>query len=439
MNQSDAERIRAVLEGMGYQVAAEEGQADVLGIVACSVRQKAIDKVYTKIHTWNRWKNSRNVLTFASGCILPADREKLLKRFDLLFTMQELPRLPDMIRQYGVVTPFASAPNSAVPETSHNDPAMGYWHVAPNYSSNFEAFVPIQNGCDKFCSFCAVPYTRGREVSRPSREVLEEVSMLVERGYKSITLLGQNVNSYGLDRRKSEISFAELLKEIGEIGERSRRRFWVYFTSPHPRDMSEDIFKIIAQYRCLANHIHLPIQSGDDKVLIRMNRNYRSDQYRILVKRFRQILPQATLFTDIIVGFSGETVEQFENTREAMREFCYNMAYIAIYSPRSGAASARWEDDVPIDEKKRRLQELSRELASSSLEYNRRMVGKTARMLVVDRDRKEGFLSARTEGRLIVRFPSNNLSLIGKFVDVRIEAANALSMEGIFEKAVALI
>jgi tRNA-2-methylthio-N6-dimethylallyladenosine synthase len=476
MNQSDAERIRAVLEGMGYARTENEEEANLLGIVACSVRQKAIDKVYARIDKWNQWKNEKHLLTFVSGCILPADREKFLERFDLLFTINELPHLPDMIRQYGVVTPAAmhamdeeqSASEDAVaedavrpagsatpeavalnqdggdgngvadraegsgvvPSSSKNDEAKGYWKITPQYSSSFEAYVPIQNGCDKFCTFCAVPFTRGREVSRPSGEILQEVRSLVQNGYKSITLLGQNVNSYGWDRRSDEISFAELLRRVGEIGRETGQEFWVYFTSPHPRDMSEDVIQAIADYPVLAKQVHLPIQSGNDKVLIRMNRNYRLSQYRRVVENIRRLIPEATLFTDIIVGFSGETEEQFEDTRQAMREFQYNMAYIAMYSPRPGAASSRWEDDVPHQEKKRRLHELTSELKEMSYRYNRSLIGKHYRLLVEKQDRKEGYLSGKTEGRLIVRFPSTDESLIGSFVEVRITDAAELSLEG---------
>jgi MiaB/RimO family radical SAM methylthiotransferase len=587
MNQSDAERIRSVIEQMGYERTDTEEEADLLGIVACSVRQKAIDRVYHRIHKWNEWKNDRNLLTFVSGCILPADREKFLDRFDLLFTINELPHLPEMIRQYGIVTPASvgqtvpellleddaapagtetAAPASAgggqvtgdgtgvaeagqaaadgngvaeagqagapsagqaagdlpthlvaagrdgeagapsagqaagatraappatdtvharhgdelpeairarnaekagaggtgvgskagsaaastarvvreraseqsaeeilkklVPESSTKDEDKGYWHITPSYSSSFEAFVPIQNGCDKFCTFCAVPYTRGREVSRPSAEILGEVERLVEQGYKSITLLGQNVNSYGLDRKSDEISFAELLRRIGQIGERSAHEFWVYFTSPHPRDMTDEVIEAIARYDCLANQIHLPIQSGDDKVLIRMNRNYRVSQYRRVVESIRRMIPEATLFTDIIVGFSGETEEQFEHTREAMREFQYNMAFVAPYSPRPGAASARWEDDVPEHEKKRRLNELNRELQASARAYNESLIGTTLRMLVEGPDRKEGYLNGKSEGKLTVRFPSTDESLIGQIVTVEIAGTGGISLEG---------
>ena len=433
MNQSDGERLRTVIEGLGYEYTDNEDEANLLGIVACSVRQKAIDKVYSKIHKWNQSKNQKNLVTFVTGCILPADKVKFLKLFDLVFHMNELPTFPDLLRQYGVVTPVGQA--EPVAEESKQDRLKGYWLISPKYTSGFEAFVPIQNGCDKFCTFCAVPYTRGREVSRPSDEILAEVKELVEGGYKSITLLGQNVNSYGLDKQGDEIGFAALLREIGEIGKQSGREFWVYFTSPHPRDMTVDVLETIAEYPCLAKQIHLPIQSGDDKVLIRMNRSYRVGQYREVVDNIRRLMPEATLFTDIIVGFTGETNEQFENTLKIMQEIRYNMAYIAMYSPRPGAASSRWADDVSHDEKKRRLHVLSDELQAISHEHNRAMVGKSYRVLVSGHDRLDGYLSGRTEGKIIVRFPSDDDSLIGSFVDVKILEAAEMAVAGELEEA----
>jgi tRNA-2-methylthio-N6-dimethylallyladenosine synthase len=440
MNQSDAERVRTVIEGLGYERVDDENEADLLGIVACSVRQRAIDKAYARIRMWNSWKTHRSVLTFVTGCILPADREKFLSLFDLVFDITEIPHLPTMIRHYGVVTPAAL--RAVIPAESTQDSSLGFWHITPKYSSDFEAYVPIQNGCDKFCTFCAVPYTRGREVSRPSEQIVREVESLVDRGYKSVTLLGQNVNSYGLDRKGQEITFAGLLRRIGELGSRPGRDFWLYFTSPHPRDMTEEVIRVIAEYPCLAKQIHLPLQSGDDRVLIRMNRNYMVDQYREKVHLIRTIIPQATLFTDIIVGFSGETEAAFENTRAAMREFQYNMAYVAMYSPRPGAASYRWPDDVPHEEKNRRLHVLSDELAGTSRAWNASMIGRDYRVLVEGLDRRQGYLSAKTEGRIIVRFPSTDHSLIGGFATVRISAAASLSVEGELvgtpEKALAL-
>jgi tRNA-2-methylthio-N6-dimethylallyladenosine synthase len=460
---------------MGFMWTDREEEAHMLGILACSVRQKSIDKVYSRISKWNRWKKDRNLITFVSGCMLPADKEKFLKLFDLVFTMDELPELEDMVRQYGVVTPASlrtseksepggmlaadaedtwletapdlldilkenkillsrqpEGPGDGIPLKPAKDPTLirKFWKVTPHYSSPFEAFIPIQNGCDKFCTFCAVPYTRGREVSRSSEEILSELHELVENGYKSITLLGQNVNSYGLDKRGDEIPFHYLLEEIGKYGEQSGKEFWVYFTSPHPRDMSDEVIDVMARYDCLAKQVHLPVQSGDDKVLIRMNRKHNMERYRKLILTIRKKLPEATIFTDIIVGFTGETAAQFENTRKIMEEFRFNMAYVAMYSPRPGATSSRWEDDIPQDVKKERLRILTEELVKYNRIHNRNLIGKSIRVLVTGQDRKEGFLRGLTEGKLIVRFPEDDPSLMGQFIDLQINSAADFSLEG---------
>ena len=379
MNKSDSERLSRVVEDMGFTWTEKEDDADLLGLVACSVRQKAIDKVYTKIHKWNKWKDKKNIITFVSGCILSADREKFLKQFDLIFQMSELPQLPAMISQYGVTSPFKMPLDKelVLPQTQPKEKMVkpdfsavrfdgkthisgkpvlmkkpdtkieGFWDIKPTYNSDFEAFIPIQNGCDKFCTYCAVPYTRGREISRPSDEILNEVKRLVNAGYKSITLLGQNVNSYGKDKKGSEVSFAQLLEMIGEYGDENSKDFWLYFTSPHPQDMTEDVVIAISKYKCLAKQIHLPLQSGDDKMLIHMNRNHSVADYRRTYQHIKKHIPEATLFTDIIVGFTGETDEQYENTKKAFEEFRFNMAYIARYSPRPGATSSRWSFPSP--------------------------------------------------------------------------------------------
>jgi tRNA-2-methylthio-N6-dimethylallyladenosine synthase len=428
MNLSDSERVSALLEGMGYVRTENEEDASLLGILACSVRQKPIDKVYNKIAQWNKWKNKRNLITFVSGCLLPADKEKFLKTFDLIFQMSELEQLPEMIRGYGVVSQAGlKIPQPVMPKNEH---IAGMWNIKPKYQSTYEAFVPIQNGCDKFCTFCAVPYTRGREVSRPSVEIIEEIAHLVSQGYKSITLLGQNVNSYGLDKNGEEVSFAELLRRIGEYGKRSEHEFWIYFTSPHPQDMNREVIEVIASYDCLAKQIHLPMQSGDERVLIKMNRRHSMDKYRRIVADIRELIPQATLFTDIIVGFTGEGEDEFQNTIAAMEEFKFNMAYIAMYSPRPGAASYRWEDEVSSDIKKDRLHRLSEVLKIYSHEYNSTLVGKTMRMLVNGTDRKTDFSTGLTEGKIIVRLDQHDATLMGKIVDVKITSATHFSMSG---------
>ena len=476
MNRSDTERIRTVLDSMGYIETPRDDESGTVikGIVSCSVRQKAIDRVYGKIRKWNAAKTAAPLITFVSGCVLPADREKFLKLFDLVFPIEELHALPDMIRHYGVPTPESLSPPRrapAFPETSGgpqvtppiprqparqpapaepniltglleaknlHDPAKrgeahrrieAFWQVKPRYTSKVEAYIPIQNGCDKFCTFCAVPYTRGREVSRPSGAILDEVRALIQNGCRSITLLGQNVNSYGLDRPNQEISFPELMRRIGGIGRETGADFLTYFTSPHPRDISTELLEVIAEHPVLAKWIHLPLQSGDDKVLLRMNRNHTMARYRSVVSHIRRILPDAALFTDIIVGFTGETETQFQATAAAMREFRYDMAYIAQYSPRPGARSARWADDIPRNEKQRRFQILSDLLLEVAAPANQARIGRSIRVLVTSEGRKPGFLTAHTEGRIPVRIQADP-SLIGEFVDIQVTGARPLSIEG---------
>lgn len=428
MNKSDSERVRTVIESMGYVWTDHESEAGLIGILACSVRQRAIDRVYTRIHRWNLMKHDRPLLTFVTGCVLPADRKKFLKLFDLIFTMNELSRFPDMVRQYGVVTP--AAPGAAGSPCAGRPVMDGLWQVAATPASTFEAYVPIQNGCDNFCTFCAVPYTRGREVSRQSADILAEVERLVEQDYKSITLLGQNVNSYGRDRKGQEATFAQLLRRIGELGEQSGKRFRVYFTSPHPRDMTDDVIEVMASYDCIGKQVHLPIQSGDDDVLRRMNRQHTVGRYRRIMETIERLLPEATLFTDIIVGFSGETEEEFEHTRAIMEEFRFHMAYVAMYSPRPGAVSSRWEDDIPHDEKRRRLHILNDVLVEQADARNRELVGRTLPVLITGRHRKGQGLMGVTEGKISVLVDTHDEERIGDFLDVTIRSASDLAMAG---------
>ncbi len=447
MNQSDTERVKTVLQGMGFKPTDNEDEATILGIIACSVRQKGIDKVYSRIKKWNETKNNRNCITFVSGCVLPADRERFLKLFDLVFTMNDLPDLPDMIRQYGVVVPTSQQANETTSIQINKPIALAqqpkakvqinpsanmdrFWVIEPDHISDFEAFIPIQNGCNKFCTYCAVPYTRGREVSRKSEDILTELKDLVQKDYKVITLLGQNVNSYGLDKKGEEINFAELLRRIGEYGNSVDKEFWVYFTSPHPRDMSDEVIEVISQYKCLAKQIHLPIQSGDNDMLQRMNRKHTLDDYRHIIHTIRRLLPEATIFTDIIVGFTGETEEEFENSRKAMEEFKYNMAYIAQYSVRPGAVASTWADDVPKETKKKRYHILTDELMKHSLVYNQGLVGKKLKVIVNGFDRNNAYLTGYTEGKIVIRFKSSDKNLIGKIVKVEVTSATPLSIEG---------
>ncbi len=424
MNKSDGERVNTIIKGMGYEWTEDEENADLLGILACSVRQKSIDKVYSRINKWNKWKNDKNLITFISGCVLQADKEKFLKLFDLVFETNDLTELPEMISQYGVVTPIKQGVRN------NGKKVLDFWEIKPFYNSSFEAYIPIQNGCDKFCTFCAVPYTRGREISRPSANILDEIKYLVSKGYKSVTLLGQNVNSYGYDKKGGEITFPMLLRAIGEHGRISGKEFWVYFTSPHPRDMTDELIRTVAKYDCLAMHMHIPLQSGDNTVLKKMNRNYTVEEYIEIINTVRKHLPEATIFTDIIVGFTGEKEGEFENTRKVMESLKFNMAYIAKYSPRPGAASYKWDDNVSDEIKKIRLNILTEELKKYAMDYNNSLVNKELKILVTGTDRKDGYLSGITEGRIVVRFKSDDNSLIGHFTHIIITSATEFAVEG---------
>ena len=428
MNLSDAERIKTVLNGLGLEETTEEEEANLIGIVACSVRQRAIDRVYSRIHKWNKWKKKKHLITFASGCILDSDEKKFSKLFDFLFKMDHLLDLGDQLKQVGMLPNVQPIELVSDPDALRTD----YWKVEPSYSSDIEAYIQIQNGCNKFCTYCAVPYTRGREVSRSSNEILEELALVVERGNKVITLLGQNVNSYGFDKKGEELTFAQLLEQVGEFGLKSGKEFWVYFTAPHPHDMTDDVLEMVAKYPHLGKQIHLPVQSGDDTVLKNMNRRYTVADYMKIIGSIRRLLPTATIFTDIIVGFLDETEENFQNTAKLMHEVKFNMAYVAMYSPRPGAKAARVEDEMPKVEKSRRHRILSEILCDESFDLNRAMVGKTFRVLVENVDpRVSDCLRGRTEGKLIVRIKNAPESLVGTFVDVEITEASNMSMTGV--------
>lgn len=411
-NKADAERIAGALQSIGYTEAASEQEASLIGIVACSIRQSAIDRIYGKVHNWNKRKETEQLVTLVSGCILPADEKKFLKLFDLVVKLGEVPQLPHMLKEYGAVAP------------------QSFWDINPARKSAFKALVPIQNGCDKFCTYCAVPYTRGREVSRPSVDILKEIERLLAEGYKQITLLGQNVNSYGLDKPGEELTFAQLLESIGQMADAAEQKVWVHYTSPHPRDMTADVLDVQARYSSLANYLNLPLQAGNNEVLKRMNRRYTVEQYMKVLDMAREKIPGITVSTDIIVGFCGETPEQFEETVAALERGQYDLAFIAQYSPRPGAvAEKRFPDDVEKEEKVRRDKTLTEVLKHTALENNKKLVGQTIPVLVEALSRKEGKMLGRTEGLKSVEFEGDE-SLIGQFVNINITDCDAWRFKG---------
>lgn len=396
MNKSDSERIAAILKEAGFKSAKNEDQADLIVINACSVRQKAMDRIYGQLRKWRQIRQNKPFRLILTGCVLASDQKKLAKDFDLITSI-------DNFAGHFVKTE-----------------AQDYFDIKPLYQSAYQAYVPIMTGCNNFCAYCVVPYTRGRERSRPSWEIIEEIKLLLNRGYKEITLLGQNVNSYhGQDKTGHVINFPKLLKLINDLpGD-----FWLRFVTSHPKDMSDSLIEAIAKLDKVCHYVHLPIQSGDNRILKKMNRGYTVSHYLSLIKKIKKKLPQAVLSTDIIVGFPGETKSQFKNTAQVMKKVGYDMAYIARYSVRPGTAAAKLEDNVSPEEKKKREEFLNETLKKTALANNKKLIGRTIKVLVI----REGL--GLTEGLKNVKIKVAK-SLVGRFAKAKITWAERWGLEG---------
>lgn len=407
MNISDAERIASVLELLGYQKTENQNEADLIITVSCSVRQSAINRIYGKAKDWSKLKNKNKKLKLVlTGCILEKDRAKMAKIFDFIFDIEDLGKLPGFLGQ-------------AVNEdkTEILGKSGEYLGVAPTHESNFRAYVPIMTGCNNFCTYCAVPYTRGREKSRNLREILNEIKNLVKKGYKEITLLGQNVNSY-------EYGFVELLKNIDKIPGDYR----IYFYSNHPKDMSDELIKTLPTLIHFPDYIHLPLQSGNDEILKKMNRHYTKKEYLELVAKIRKSMPDVALTTDIIVGFPSETERDFLDTVEVMEKAKFDMAFTAQYSPRPGTKSATMADDVPKTEKKAREKKLIDILEKTALKHNKKFVG-TVQKVLID-GQKGGKFYGRTEGFKVVEIKTDQMLTIGRFYEIKINSASSWKLIG---------
>lgn len=440
MNVSDAERLGALLERLGFAKTDDEQDASLIGVVACSVRQGPIDRIYGQANKWQAMKKEKGTVTLLSGCVLDHDKPNMAKIFDVMFPIKDLGTMPALLSKR-----FGSSLTDTRPALEE------YFDVVPSYNSTFRAYVPISSGCNKFCTYCAVPYTRGGEISRAPDKILSEIRHLVEHGYKEITLLGQNVNSYGLDfegvslnlpKRKvlkykanlagelevqkrvveNPIGFAALLRAVNNLpGD-----FWVRFVSSHPYDMSDELIDAIATCNKLTHYIHLPVQAGSNETLKRMNRLYTIEHYRDRLAAVRAAIPDAYVTTDIIVGFPGETEADFDATRQLMKDMEYDMAYIAQYSPRQGTVSARMKDNVPTEEKERRDKELNRILAGTALKHNNALVGTTDRMLV--EEYRKGINIGRLKNGRKSHFRGGDRT--GSFVDLRIVDATSWHVVG---------
>jgi tRNA-2-methylthio-N6-dimethylallyladenosine synthase len=416
MNHSDSEQVAAVLENIDYKKSSNIGKADLIVVNMCSVRQSAVDRIYGKIKDFSKLKvKNKKLKVILTGCILKKDKKKFKKAFDFILNIKDLPKLPKLLdTRYSTLN------------------TESYLKTKPKYQTSFSAHIPIMTGCNNFCTYCVVPYTRGRENSRPAEEIIEEVRNLVKQGYKEIWLLGQNVNSYNSkvkNRNLEVVNFPKLLKMINDIpGD-----FWIRFTSSHPKDFSDELINVMAKCKKVTEYLNLPVQSGDDEIIKKMNRPYTIKQYKETVRKIREKVPDITLSTDVIVGFPGETEKQFNNTAKLFKEIKYDMAYIAKYSPRPQTAAATLENNVLKKEKKERRKILTEILKKTALERNKRYVGKTTDVLV--NSKKGNFLFGKTRAYKTVKIQSKikdqkSKIKLGQFIKVKITKALPWGLKG---------
>ena len=381
MNENDSERLAGQLRSTGYQHTDNMEQADVILINTCCVRESAEKKIYGKIGELKRLKTfNPNLVIGIAGCMAQKDRDKLFKKaphIDIVMGTHNTHQLLELLQEV----------------EQSRDKVLAVWDQAerlapevPTIRKNqISAWVPIMYGCNNFCTYCIVPYVRGRERSRPLQDIVQEIEQLGQEGFKEITLLGQNVNSYGKDSEEN-VDFADLLQAVDGIQSISRVR---YMTS-HPRDMSDKVIQTIAQSSKICKHFHLPIQSGSNTILQRMNRGYSIEYYIELVKKMRHLVPDASITTDLIIGFPGETDELFAETLEFIKQIQFDAAYTFLYSIRSGTPAAGMDDQIPLPVKKARLQQLMDIQNDISLAINRKSEGQTVEVMVEGPSKKIG-------------------------------------------------
>jgi tRNA-i(6)A37 thiotransferase enzyme miaB len=424
MNVADSEVVASVMQMAGYEMCQDEAEADAIFMNTCSVRENAENKIYNRLDTLHaEQKKGRKVILGVLGCMAERVKDDLIENHhaQLVAGPDSYLNLPDMIAQ-------AEAGNKAI------DIALSktetYKDIVPQRVAlaKISGFVSIMRGCDNFCHYCIVPYTRGRERSRDVDSILNEVRNLQQQGYKEVTLLGQNVNSYRFVNAEGQIvDFPQLLRLVAETAPTMRIRF----STPHPKDMSDATLRVIAEVPNVCRHIHLPIQSGSDKVLKLMNRKYNVEWYLSRVKAIRELVPDCGLSTDIFVGFHGETEADHQESLRIMREVGYDSAFMFKYSERPGTyASKHLPDDVPEDVKIRRLNELIMVQNENSAIANRAEVGKVREVLVEGpskRSREQ--LCGRTEQNKMVVFDKGNHH-IGQYVQVRITGSTSATLLG---------
>jgi tRNA-2-methylthio-N6-dimethylallyladenosine synthase len=426
MNEYDSSRMKDLLgESHGMVETDDPEDADVVLINTCSIREKAQEKLFHQLGRWKRLKEKNpNVIIGVGGCVASQEGGAIAKRapfVDLIFGPQTLHRLPEMIetpRNNGVVIVDISFPEI---EKFDNLPQP----VADGVS----ACVSIMEGCSKYCSFCVVPYTRGEEVSRPVNDVLVEVAHLAQQGVREVNLLGQNVNAYRADAEDGHtVDLAELITYVATIDGIDRIRY----TTSHPVEFSESLIQVYAEVPELVSHIHLPVQSGSDRILMAMKRGHTALEYKSKLRALKRIRPDISFSSDFIIGFPGETEQDFLSTMKLIQDMNFDMSFSFIYSARPGTPAADLPDDTPEAIKKQRLKILQDRISQQSYDISRKMVGNIERVLITGYSKKDpGQLSGRTENNRIVNFRCDRAELIGKFVDIDIQEALPNSLRGV--------
>lgn len=415
-NVSDGEKLKGMLADMGYGFCDQAEQADLVLFNTCAIRENAEDRIFGNVGALKRWKaQSPKHKLLLCGCMMqqPHIVEKLKQSYpyvDLIFGTHVIHQLPELLLS-------VLQQHKRVFYTPESDGVIAEG-LPIRRDGTLKAWVPIMYGCNNFCTYCIVPYVKGRERSRQPEAILAEVRQLVEQGYKEITLLGQNVNSYG-KTLEHPISFAQLLTQIDAIpGD-----FRIRFMTSHPKDATKELFDVMANSQKICHHLHLPVQCGSDRILQAMNRRYTVKQYLGLIDYARSVMPDISFTTDIIVGFPGETLEDFQGTMELLKKVRYDSLFSFIYSKRVGTKAASMPDDTPHSVKSDRLQQLLALQRTIGEEVLSEYVGKTLRILVDGAGKSgEGYLTGRTDQFLIVDFPGDS-ALIGQFVTVKITKA----------------
>ncbi len=420
-NVADAERMKGMLAEMGYGFTTNDEEADLILFNTCAVREHAEDRVFGNVGALKSIKRRHpSTLIALCGCMAqePHVAKKLKESYPfvgLVFGTHNVHRLPELLLESLLYGRRVFACEDSVGEVHEGIPV--------HRDGTIRAWLPVMYGCNNFCTYCIVPYVRGRERSRTPDMVLAEAREIVENGFKDITLLGQNVNSYGKNLPEP-MSFAQLLKQTADIpGD-----FWVRFMTSHPKDATQELFDAMASSDKICKHLHLPFQSGSDRILKKMNRHYDRAKYLELVKAARKAMPDISLTSDVIVGFPGETREDFEETLRLVKEVEFTSLYTFIYSPREGTPAAKMEDPISAAEKSAWFTELCKVQEEIAARRCARMVGNTVKVLCETRNDK-GIVSGRTEGNLVITFPAEE-NVVGCFAEVKITSARNWTLQG---------